>query len=387
VPTAIFVIIFTFLVSLNVNSIPANHFIPSNFALSSPVAETQNKTVKDSLHNTYGIAAGSSLTSLSPQELNTRIANMASLGVTWIRLDFDWSQIQPNNSSSYDWSTYDNIVNVISAHHINILGILDYTPAWARASVCQDTNKCYPADPNQFAAFAATVSERYSPDGLHYWEIWNEPNTPNFWAPGANAAQYTQLLKATYTSIKHVDPLSYILTGGLAPDSTTSNSYTPPDFLAAIYKDGGKGYFDGVADHPYQLIVSKSDASVGAWGQMADKTDSLRSIMVAHGNGKKKIWITEFGIPTGGPGPLATPTNLEPSSNQFEADYTVQNLVMINALALYKSYSWTGPFFWYTYQDSGTSEDTVENFFGLVDYYGNQKPTYTTYQNWITNNK
>lgn len=37
--------------------------------------------------------------------------------------------------------------------------------------------------------------------GVHAYEVWNEPNIVNFWAPGPDPARYTQLLKLAYPAI------------------------------------------------------------------------------------------------------------------------------------------------------------------------------------------
>src|SRR4051812_21260629 len=58
----------------------------------------------------YGIAAGSGLPDLSAAELENRIAAVEAIGTTWVRFDFDWSQIQPDNASDYSWETYDRLV-------------------------------------------------------------------------------------------------------------------------------------------------------------------------------------------------------------------------------------------------------------------------------------
>lgn len=339
------------------------------------------------VNKAYGIAAGSSLTSLDSQQLNQALDGMATLGVQWIRLDFDWSLIQPDSSQSFNWTTYDNIVAAIQQRHMYILGILDYTPSWARPASCQDSAQCPPADPSQFATFASQVSQHYASKDLHYWEIWNEPNNPGFWQPKSSPADYVSLLKQTYTALKQQDSKAYVLTAGLSPQSTNGTAYAPVDFLKAVYANGGKGYFDAVADHPYTFPLSPTDSADHAWNQMAATTNSLRNVMVTNGDTNKKIWITEFGAPTGGPGPVATLANPNLKAQPYVVDQGLQNKIMQDALSLYSSYNWVGPFFWYSYQDAGTTQDTNENFFGLITHDGTPKQAYYSYKNWIDTHK
>jgi hypothetical protein len=330
----------------------------------------------------YGIAAGSSLTSLSDQALNDRMQALQDLGVRWVRYDFDWSLIQPDSSRNYNWSQYDRLVSASTKHHLQVLGILDYTPSWARPAGCSSP-QCAPASTSSFANFAGATAHRYHSQGVHAWEVWNEPNSKDFWQPKSNPSVYTSLLKQSYAAIQAQDKAAYVLTGGLSPQATNGSSYTPIDFLQALYKDGAAGNFDGIADHPYTYPLSPSSAADHAWNQMARTSLSLRTIMVNNGDSQKKIWITEFGSPTGGPGAESTQTNPNLDQNPYKVDEALQSKILSDATTLFKSYDWTGPFFVYSYQDAGTDQSTNENFFGLVRADGSHKVAYSTYRTAI----
>jgi hypothetical protein len=298
---------------------------------------------------------------------------MVKLGIMWVRFDIEWGNVQYSSSSTAQstWASYDTLVKALAAHHLYGLGIITYTPAWARAPGCNGGVECPPADPTTFATFAAEVAARYKNDGMHYWEIWNEPNSFNFWATKANCAAYTNLLKVTYPVIKRADPNAIVVTGGLAPESTDNVNISPTDFLTCVYKNGGKKYFDAVGDHPYVFPASPANDTSGAWAQMSLTNPNLRSIMTANGDGSKKIWLTEFGVPTNGP------------NSYWYVSESAQAQMAATAMRLYKSYDWVGPIFWYSFRDSGTSTATNENFFGLTRFDGSIKPAYTTIKNMI----
>lgn len=327
----------------------------------------------------YGIAAGSSLLALSPTDLNKRLDGIAATGAEWIRVDFSWPSIQPSNPRDYQWDLYDRIVSAATARKLKILAILDYTPQWARPSDCFWAIQCRPADPNQFATFAAATAARYSSQGVRTWEIWNEQNI-GFWQPRADPAQYTALLKATSAAIRQQDPQSYILTGGFGLAYTGGTTYSPLDFLRGIYANGGKDSFDGVAMHPYTFPYQPTSSLPNPWKEMYTANPSLHSIMADNGDAAKKIWITEFGAPTGGPGPVATLANPQYNLNPYVVDESLQQAILADAIQQYATADWAGPFFYYSYIDSGTSPTTNENFFGLVRYDGSFKPAYTTFK-------
>jgi len=318
-----------------------------------------------------GIAGGGSLSKISTSTLNQELNEMVALGVTWVRFDIEWGDVQYSSSSSFTWSSYDTLISALAAHHLHGLGVILFTPQWARAAGCDNGVECPPADPSTYATFAAEIAARYKGDGMHDWEIWNEPNNYNFWAPKTDCVAYTSLLQATYPAIKKADPDAVVVTGGLAPESTDGNNTSPTDFLNCVYNAGGKNYFDAVGDHPYTFPAFPSSTGSGAWDQMSVTTPSLRSIMVANGNANKKIWITEFGAPTDGPDPQWYDTEAQ------------QSEMLTDTFQLYESYPWAGPLFWYSLQDAGTSTSTNENFFGLIRADGSTKPAYQTLQNII----
>ncbi len=330
-----------------------------------------------------GIAAGSSLPSLSDSQLAARLDGIQKTGARWVRLDFDWSTVQPDNSESFDWASYDRIVGAIQSRHMQVLGILDYTPPWARPAGC-GSNLCAPTNAAPFAAYAGAAARRYSTRGVHAWEIWNEPNNPTYWQPAANPGAYIALLKAAYVSVHQSDAQAIVVTAGLSPQATADGAYSPYDFASALYANGAHGYFDALGDHPYTFPLSPADSADDAWTQMAGTNHSLRSLMVANGDADKKIWITEYGAPTGGPGPVSTNQQLNLDAHPYTVDEARQATLLADALRLYRSYSWAGPMFYYSYQDAGTDPSTNENFFGLVTADGTKKAAYTVYSSAAT---
>lgn len=328
----------------------------------------------------YGIATGGDIAGLSPDQLANRLDGIKASGASWIRFDLNWANVQPSNAHDYQWSQYDHLVAASRARDIKMLVIVDYTPAWARLKQCNSSDKCQPANPDQYAAFTAAASKRYAPLGVHNWEIWNEPNNPNFWQPASSPSQYVQLLKKAYLAIRGQDSTALIITGGLSPQSTAGSAYSPIDFLKGLYAQDGKNYFDGVGDHPYTFPLSPSSNAHQAWDQMANQKNGLRQIMVSNGDTSKKIWITEFGAPTGGPGTVATIQNLNLSQHPFVVGEPLQARILSDATQFYQGYDWVGPFFVYSYQDTGTDQSTNENFFGLIRSDGTQKPAYTVFK-------
>lgn len=309
-----------------------------------------------------GISVGDNLALLNDQELDAALADIASLGVSWLRFDMAWSAAQRNGPASYDWLRFDRIVAAANRHNLKMMPILTYTPKWARKPECVDSMKCAPADPDAFARYTAEAVARYAPQGIHTWEIWNEPNISSFWEPYPDAAAYSDLLKRSYASIKSVDPQATVVSAGLAPTSNSDGRIAPRDFLISMYGFGAKAYFDAVGYHPYSYPSLPSVLhSWSGWSQMSDLNQSIRSIMIDNGDSNKQVWGTEFGVPTGGRG---------------DVNETLQAQSYRDAIEQINDKPWMATLFIYTYRDLSNDPSTVESFFGMIRFDGAKKPAY-----------
>lgn len=323
---------------------------------------------------------GDTLPSLSDAELNRFFDDVLSLGVGWLRLDISWSDIQPQSSTAYNWHITDRVINAARTRNVEVLPILLYTPAWARGSSCNGSNYCAPRDPAEFAKFSREAVKRYAPKGVHAWEIWNEPNHGKYWGSKGNVAGYADLLKAASVAIRAEDPGAFIVTGGLGPAANDDENIAQLDYLEQLYAQGVGPYFNAVGYHPYSFPVPASYvAPWNAWMQMSGTPRSLRSIMTAHGDGGKQIWLTEYGAPTNGPGTMATKDNYR-INDDIAPDHVseeLQAIMLTDAIASRAKEPLAGPFFWHSYIDQGTSQDSIENFFGLLRANGSAKPAYS----------
>ncbi len=319
-----------------------------------------------------GIAAGSKLVGFSDAALDMELRGIVDLGAKWVRFDIEWGFVQQSSRDKYDWSKYDRIVDALLKNNLKALPILTYSPEWARVPGCRGGSHCPPQYPENFADFASEAVKRYKKKGVHYWEIWNEPNSYDFWATKADCKAFSELLKATYPAMKRADSQAFIVTGGLAQVSTTDVNIAPLEFIECMYKNGAKNYFDAIGFHPYTFPQLPSDNKDNGWGRMGLASKSVRSIMAKYNDSEKKIWLTEFGVPTGGPDPKWYLTE------QKQAE------TIADSIELYKKSPWAGPLFYYTYLDSGYEPTSNENFFGLVRFDGSLKPAHGVLKDLIS---
>jgi hypothetical protein len=297
--------------------------------------------------------------------LTRELDAIQNTGAGWVRFDFLWTAIEPNNNQ-WSFSRYDKVVAAVRAHGLQILGELDFTPPWARSAACATTDKCPPGNMAEWQEFVTTTVSRYKASVKH-WEIWNEPNLRGFWASGPDPAAYTALLQASYPAVKAGDPDGLVITGGLAPAGVRdADRYPPLDFLKEMYAAGAHGYFDAFGMHPYTYPYTPDEpASFNNFGNLGLYYD----VMVANGDQDKQVWSTEAGAPTGtfvGSDRRAIP--------EAQQALTARRIYEIAAQR-----PWMGPVFWFCFRDYGSDPGDIEQNFGILRNDFSPKPAYDSY--------
>ena len=328
---------------------------------STPPATTST-TVPASNRPVIGVSMPALLAE-APATQAAQLANLKSIGINSVRIGADWAWISYAGQGTYDWTQLDQEVASVRAAGMSMDMVIMGTPAWAAVAGEAGNDVAQPANPSLFGQFAAAVAQRYAPQGVQDFEIWNEPNNTVFWQPAPNPAAYVQILQAADTDIKAVDPGAFVITAGLAPETTQNGNINEVTFLQDMYADGAKGYFNAVGDHPYSYpALPNTYEAWSGWSQMDATPSSLESTMAANGDGSKPIWVTEVGAPTGGPDSVGTAAQAQELSQAID-----------NA----KSSSWIGAMYLYTYEDSGGNPGTDEDWFGLLNADGSAKPAWS----------
>ncbi|RME57672.1 hypothetical protein D6779_08235 [Candidatus Parcubacteria bacterium] len=76
-------------------------------------------------------------------------SELQGIGVTWAREEFNWSQME-TVKGTINWNKTDEAIQAYKEQGIEILGLLSYTPEWARdetvTSECDDFRYRPPKD-------------------------------------------------------------------------------------------------------------------------------------------------------------------------------------------------------------------------------------------------
>src|SRR5919202_3217182 len=223
-----------------------------------------------------GIAAGGNIQDLPAGDRGRYLENVKRAGAGWLLFDLNWAVIQRKGRRSYDWAPFDRVVSSARRRGLAVLGTLLYTPAWARPGA--ESPSTPPANLDDFAEFAARAASHFSAQGVHAYEIWNEPNLTDSWATGPDPARYTQLLRLAHEAIKRVDATATVVSAGLSPYGaygfSDSRGMNPLTFLSAMYANGARGAMDAVGWHPYNFPRGLGYYPWSGWSQMFATTPS-----------------------------------------------------------------------------------------------------------------
>ncbi len=246
-----------------------------------------------------------------PQLIATQLAALRATGVTIARSDALWEATEPAAPTAgvhtYDWAFDDRIAGDLAAHRLRWLPILDYSAPWAASVPGQDHSA--PSSSAAYAAYAGAFAARYGSAGTYWrahpgvraepvqtYEIWNEPDNGEFWAPRPDPARYADLYASARAAIDAVDPGARVIVGGLT---------NPRGFLPAILaaQPALRNHVDGVAIHPY-----------GTPAVVLGQIKADRAALIQLGMADVPLYATEFGWTTTPPGALDyVPASLRPT--------------------------------------------------------------------------
>ncbi len=248
--------------------------------------------------------------SSSVADFDRELDLLRDAGASTVRIGLGWSSLEEKaKGSRSQWyvDRADTFFAHARARGLRVIVTFWETPCWASSAPAEVKQDCAgpwwergvdrypPVDPADFADAAAWVAARWGGD-MAALEVWNEPNLSSFFKSSAPAADYAALLRAAYPRIKRVAPGLPVL----GPSMLGSDA----PFLDALYSAGIRGSYDGISIHPYNVGADPRDAtpSGGRKYSFLLGVPWVRETMVAHGDGDKKLWFTELGWSSCGPG-------------------------------------------------------------------------------------
>jgi hypothetical protein len=281
--------------------------------------------------NTLSMSIGVNIHFSEPQQRDVEM--IAAAGFGFVRLDFPWASIE-RQKGVYDFAGYEDLVRVFAGRGIRSLVILAYgNPLYDNSSAPFHMGPRTDEVRQAFARFAAATAAKFKGWGV-IWEIWNEPNNPNFWDPSPSADEYVELVRVTVEAIRHADTQATII----APAVVTLTQQYPDawSYLERCFTLGLLELVDAVSIHPYRDQLPET---------VSGDYQRLHSLM---GKANVPIIASEWGYPV-----------LKDLPQASQAALLVREFLTnsINRVPLS---------IWYDWRDDGPDAENLQDNFGLV---------------------
>lgn len=279
------------------------------------------------------------LTALTDVELAALQERLSRNGLTVVRQRFDWNQLEPARGA-YAWAAMDRVMEATAAHGIQVVAVLDGSPAWARRPADAGNPLAPPQERADFGRFAAAVAGRYA-DRLDIYQVWDEPNIAPHWGTrGIDPSDYAGLLREAAIQIKAADPTARVMTAALAPTlEENAANLSDVTFLDQLVQRGAAGWFDVVAAQPYGF---DQPATAGPATNRLNyrRIELLRQVLQRHGLASVPLWAVAAGwyAPLAGEADRAAPWPA--------VDETTQAAFTADALAQARDWPWLGGWLW-----------------------------------------
>ena len=263
-------------------------------------------------------------------------------GFGFVRADLLWANVE--RRGGYRFFAYDALLRALEAHGMSVLWILDYGHPDHGGSTPRT-----PQDVAAFGRFAEAAATHFKGHNVRY-EMWNEPDTAQFWAPAPNSSEYATLLREAVAAIRRVDPAAKISSGGLSRFDVA--------FLSQAVNPDLAGGLSAIGIHPYPKTGPET---------IAPELGMLRE-WVARALGEQiEIWDTEWGYSSAN-APKEAPSNGHTEEGRrLQAGLAVRELLTVWAVGLPVAV-------WYDLRDDGPDPANPEHNYGLLDSSGNEKP-------------
>lgn len=236
---------------------------------------------------------------------------MRQTGIRLLRVSIPWDAVEPEKDR-YEWEFWDQLLEIAEAQKVRLIPYVAYTPRWnARPDIAAFWTSP-PRDQAEFAELMALLATRYR-DRIHSWEIWNEPDNPDFWSGTAEA--YGQLLQTGAQAVRRADPQARVVFGGIAGQVS---------FVASLFDHfGAAALVDVVNVHAYFETWNP-----GALERIPPYVGSVAEVVKRHGRAQD-LWAAEVGYGNFREGPRV--------SDWYTARFAYEHTLEFQAVALMRT--------------------------------------------------
>ena len=190
----------------------------------------------------------------------------------------------------------------------------------------------------------------------------------------ADPAAHSQLLRVGYTRAKEADPNVVVLSAPLAinvEDVAMRGNMSDLTFLEGMYEAGAGAYFDILSANGFGLGYPPEEPPAADVLNLR-RVELQRAIMERHGDGRKPVWINEYGWNAPAQDFPTEPLVWARATESEQADFTVRGVAWAR-----ERWPWLGVVnIWYFRQAGHIGPARAVYYFALVDPQFNPRPVY-----------
>ena len=230
------------------------------------------------------------------------------LGMSWVRIDFNWVQAEPKKGS-FSWTHFDKIIAAAQARGLKVFPTIGYGPSWATTD--QDSKKGSNDCPKPGLYYKITKAAAAHYKGkITHWGLWNEPNLGSF-CDCTKQQWVDRIVVEGVKGIKAGCPTCKVLGPELASVGSKHADYLEAS-IVALKKNGLM--WDIITHHIYSSFVELDITLLTCAGDTffndLDKHRkcmlgpvviyegplSPREVLLKHSLGHLPLWLTETGL-------------------------------------------------------------------------------------------
>lgn len=242
----------------------------------------------------------------------------------------NWPQIEPDRNR-WDFRRLDHYEKLAQKHDVQLLVPLGLSPPWASARPTEPSayGPGKAAEPRNLAdwrRYVEVVARRYR-GRIRSYEIWNEPDLPNFFS--GSPEDMFLLAREAFVIIKRIDPEAILV----SPSATGGDDGIR--WLDRYLSLGGGQYADVIG---YHLYVSPQPPEAAL-----PVIRKVQQLMAKHSL-SKPLWNTEAGWVMANREAKADPTEvgfdskIEPLAEDMGAAYVSRSLILVWAAGVERNY-------------------------------------------------
>lgn len=290
---------------------------------------------------TYGVEANNDLanSNRTTEQRTETLDRMQAQGIKVVRVNMGWNELAGacggvdasalanHEHACYSWGVFDEVVQLANDRGILVLASISRAPQWLHGS----SNPSYVGASGtewsrtvlHYEAVMQAAATRYrrgsSFGNVRMWTVWNEPNSPTYFAPMNTAAlkravprRYAQMVARAAVAIKKVDPYAYVAAGPTGPTGGRAG-IRPITFLQQVQAalpiflpgtgTAERRFVQAWAHNPYPgttIAPSRGTISSPSVG-MANIRDLFAQLDRSPVTRGLPVWATEFGYQTNPP--------------------------------------------------------------------------------------